>query len=312
MARACGGVRSRKPVAWDPMARLPVAFTPDLWHRDPMERLFDSLLGFLVALVLPAWELPPDFADVRASFPHALTEVRGENTFDRWADMRGAGTIPVILGPPDDALALMQRYRPDAPDADTPSVDEILAAADAIDFPAEMFALNRAHHAAFVAEMKAEDPAFVDELGPPDVWAAEIEGDWPDAPVTASTTLTLPYHWQSGAPHPRVFIAEVTGSDPTALPAHLRFGGWNLNPAPEMHVAAFRHWAAAYGAVPVAMSADVIEMRVDRRPATREAALTLAREMYEYCPDIVDQGTGTLSALAAELMVSDLWYFWWD
>lgn len=38
----------------------------------------------------------------------------------------------------------------------------------------------------------------------------------------------------------------------------------------------------------------------------------LAKELYEYCPDIVDQGMGTITNLAALLMVSNAWFFWWD
>jgi hypothetical protein len=37
----------------------------------------------------------------------------------------------------------------------------------------------------------------------------------------------------------------------------------------------------------------------------------LARRMYEFCPDIVDQGTGTVEKLAAEVQKGNL-YFWWD
>ena len=37
----------------------------------------------------------------------------------------------------------------------------------------------------------------------------------------------------------------------------------------------------------------------------------LARRMYQFCPDIVDQGTDTVDALAAELRKGRL-YFWWD
>lgn len=37
----------------------------------------------------------------------------------------------------------------------------------------------------------------------------------------------------------------------------------------------------------------------------------LARRMYQFCPDIVDQGTGTIEALAGELADRRL-YFWWD
>lgn len=37
----------------------------------------------------------------------------------------------------------------------------------------------------------------------------------------------------------------------------------------------------------------------------------LAQRMYEFCPDIVDQGVGDVDALAEELATGKL-YFWWD
>jgi hypothetical protein len=37
----------------------------------------------------------------------------------------------------------------------------------------------------------------------------------------------------------------------------------------------------------------------------------LARKMYQFCPDIVDQGVETVKALARELEKGKL-YFWWD
>jgi hypothetical protein len=38
----------------------------------------------------------------------------------------------------------------------------------------------------------------------------------------------------------------------------------------------------------------------------------LARRFYAFCPDIVDQGTGTVDALATELEQSQRLYCWWD
>jgi ankyrin repeat protein len=38
----------------------------------------------------------------------------------------------------------------------------------------------------------------------------------------------------------------------------------------------------------------------------------LAKRMYEFCPDIVDQGTGTVAALALSLQQDRKLYFWWD
>ncbi len=38
----------------------------------------------------------------------------------------------------------------------------------------------------------------------------------------------------------------------------------------------------------------------------------LAKQMYEFCPDIVDQGTGEVSRLALELRKTQRFFFWWD
>ncbi len=38
----------------------------------------------------------------------------------------------------------------------------------------------------------------------------------------------------------------------------------------------------------------------------------LARRFYTFCPDIVDQGTGTVEALVTELEQSQRLYCWWD
>ena len=38
----------------------------------------------------------------------------------------------------------------------------------------------------------------------------------------------------------------------------------------------------------------------------------LAKKMYEFCPDIVDQGTGDVSRLVLELKKTQRFFFWWD
>jgi Domain of unknown function (DUF4253) len=73
-----------------------------------------------------------------------------------------------------------------------------------------------------------------------------------------------------------------------------------------------RKWQRDYGAELVGMSGDVLNIRVKKRPDNKTQAMVLATEMYHYAPDIVLQGTETISALAASLMESDYWYFWWD
>ena len=60
------------------------------------------------------------------------------------------------------------------------------------------------------------------------------------------------------------------------------------------------------------MSGDVIECTVKTPPSSKQAALALAREQFVYCSDIVHQGVRSIEALAATLLNSKTWYFWWD
>ena len=38
----------------------------------------------------------------------------------------------------------------------------------------------------------------------------------------------------------------------------------------------------------------------------------LAKQMYGFCPDIVDQGAGDVSRLALELKKTQRFFIWWD
>jgi hypothetical protein len=136
-------------------------------------------------------------------------------------------------------------------------------------------------------------------------------GEWPTEPMGAPQ-LSVATDTLSGAPLEKVLIVTLPTDDSSTIPAYLHWGHWNGCPAPEYHVAALRSWRERFGAELVGLSHDVMNVRVKSRPSTREAALDLAREQYVYCRDIVDQGVQTLSALAAVLMESDWWYFWWD
>lgn len=56
-------------------------------------------------------------------------------------------------------------------------------------------------------------------------------------------------------------------------------------------------------------SGDWCEFKINKEPADW---LAFAKEAYAVCPDIVDQGTGTVEALADELKRTKKLYFWWD
>jgi len=37
-----------------------------------------------------------------------------------------------------------------------------------------------------------------------------------------------------------------------------------------------------------------------------------AEEVYQFCPDVVDQGAGSIDALAEEMKRTNALFLWWD
>lgn len=229
---------------------------------------------------------------LRSTSPFRIVTVPGRNALAEWEKLKGQGEgWPVIIGSDEDLERVLDQFSFDAPD-ELQSVQDILAASAKISVPATLQELYDDEY--------GEDPFDMPN------------GEWPKSGSFAPMTLTVDKAVLTGRAFPRVHIMVIPTDDPTEVPAYLRWGGWNACPSPEVQVAAHRKWRTQYGAEIVGISGDVINMRVARRPATREEAMALAKEQYLYCSDIVLQGTDTLEALAMSLMESDWWYFWWD
>ena len=154
--------------------------------------------------------------------------------------------------------------------------------------------------------------------------AAAIDGSWTfdDSETGGEETVpadaephegfSIPYNQVTGAPHRGVALAWIATPRGWEVPAHLGWGGWNACPAAEEHVATLRRWHDRWGAELVGLTADVMELAVARPPTDDAAALELAREHYAYCAEIVDQGSGSIGALAGSLRNASTWTFWWD
>jgi hypothetical protein len=222
-------------------------------------------------------------------FPLELIETTGDQALAKWQELKSAGQgFPVVLGADDDSnsfVDLLTPFGPNGPHVPPPRpVEEILGAAAGIRFPDHL------------AKPRKHDPPL---------------GEWPQSP-DPSMGLSVARNILTGKPLPKVYIGLAPTDDWTTIPAYLRWGDWNACPAAEYHVAAMRTWRNRYDAELIGMSFDTINLRVATRPKTPDEALALARDQYVYCADVIDQGVRTCSALAAHLMVSDWWYFWWD
>lgn len=270
--------------------------------------------------------------------PLPVAAVRGVDALTTWEQLRAKGEgWPIILGD-----ARRDAWLAEALEIDKRSVDEILTVADGLTFPASLVEWNRSDDESLAEALKAYSPDAVayrllepnvggeegSRVLPPDseegrpVTFGELLregeasdqpplGEWPARPEVGSGPTGY-IDFETGRVAETVHIVVLPTSDPTAVPAHLRLGGWNACPPAEHHVAVLRALRDRYGAEIVVCTSDTVELRVQRRPETREEAITLARDLYLYCNDSIDQGLGTVSDFAAYLMASEWWLFWWD
>ena len=191
---------------------------------------------------------------------------------------RAAGFIPILL-PPDDLLleSLTMNLNGQTPGAYR---REILAA------PVEPEA---SYFAPLLALQQRMRPGM----------------DGPEDPSDGEAMHTF---FGIGGP---MLLAEIPVEHPWEVFAYLPFGGWNQCPDTPGLMAAAKAWYEAYGAVPAVLTHNSVQFAVPA-PADPDRALSLAWEQYAWCPDIVDQGCGTVEALAAILRQSTVWFFWWD
>jgi hypothetical protein len=189
-------------------------------------------------------------------------------------------------------------------DAEDLSQLEEIAEDDGVD-PAEII---RGSSALEIADWIAEiQQNTVESEFTPD----EVLGEWPPE-ITHKGSISLHRDVLTRSIKPRVYVGLAKIEKPWHLPAVVKFGGSNESPEPEVHCAFHRVWQEKYGAEITGMSGAVIECAVRNPPTDRANALALAWEQYWYCCDIVEQGCGTISILAATLLNSPYWYFWWD
>lgn len=258
----------------------------------PTIKLPDAVLACLQALKIDLGRLEPLF-EPRRSNAYVLP-CKGRNGPALWEGLRKQlpphGYWPAVLGD-DDSLA---RHRGFAVEAAAQSPSDIVAQAASIRVDKLLEQLRQG----------CLDPDNPDDSGPED---GEIFED--AEPVRAFSSC---FNALSGKAYPRVWIGMFPTVESCDIPAHLGFGDWNACPKPHEHVAVLKHWAERYGVELVTAASDIIELRAARRPATREEALSLAREQFYYCSDIVEQGVGSIATLAKLLMEGNFWFFWWD
>ncbi|MFO0937499.1 MAG: DUF4253 domain-containing protein [Gemmataceae bacterium] len=141
--------------------------------------------------------------------------------------------------------------------------------------------------------------------------AEEILGEWPRKKV-GHGSIRLHTDVLTGEVMSEIYMGFAKIKEPWHWAAAIKWGGWNDCPLPEIHCAIHRDWQNRFGAEVTGVSSVVVECIVRKPPQDRAGAIALAWEQYWYCPDIVEQGCVSISNLAASLLDSPYWFFWWD
>lgn len=216
--------------------------------------------------------------------------------------------------PGADAVRLLNEHRQQFPATgrypfligDAQELDRLMAAAEFnTQHPPDIIQASLAVNTAdwFAQRRKAEAEFQFSEQ--------ELLGEWPGE-ILEKGSIGLHRDILTRKIQREVFLGLAPIDQSWKLPAVLRFGDWNDCPPAEVHCALHRAWQERFAAEITGVSGDVIECLVNNPPTTPDAATRLAWEHYWYCADIVDQGCGTISNLAATLLNSPYWYFWWD
>ncbi len=74
-------------------------------------------------------------------------------------------------------------------------------------------------------------------------------------------------------------------------------------------VRTLQRWDERFGVDIYAAQTDTIQLKLKSLPVD---LMTFANEVYEFCPDIVDQGSGDVRKLAAAIAATKTVYLWWD
>ena len=110
-----------------------------------------------------------------------------------------------------------------------------------------------------------------------------------------------------------VFALALVPASPPDVVAWLGMGGFNACPLPEEISAVLRSWLKDYGAVPVAIASNSMEVQFRSLPPGRQHLANLAHEFCTLCSDLLmaspDNALSLVRALAQE---EAFVHFWWD
>ena len=104
-------------------------------------------------------------------------------------------------------------------------------------------------------------------------------------------------------------VAVIKGKDELDILRYRRTDGINSGLENEDVVKKISKWKSKYGLIVIGCSRDWLQVEFDKLPTDMDA---FTKEVYEFCPDSVDQGVGTIDKLKQAIIEMKGLWLWWD
>jgi len=105
------------------------------------------------------------------------------------------------------------------------------------------------------------------------------------------------------------YLALLKGADEYDILRYIKTNGINHGIETRDIIARLKKWNKDHEFVIIGASMDWLEIEFITTPTNLDS---YAEEVYAFCPDVVDQGTGDLKTLKSEIIRTRGMFFWWD
>lgn len=107
----------------------------------------------------------------------------------------------------------------------------------------------------------------------------------------------------------RVFLSMMKGGDEVEPVKWRKTNGINFNIDNNKIIEKLKEWQGVCKYEILGVGCDYIEIKFFQLPVDMD---TFVKDLYNFCPDVVDQGTGEIGLLKEELIKAKFLQLWWD
>ncbi|WP_308009403.1 DUF4253 domain-containing protein [uncultured Fusobacterium sp.] len=109
--------------------------------------------------------------------------------------------------------------------------------------------------------------------------------------------------------YPEKHVAIIKGRDKFDILKYRRTDGINYGLGTEDIIDKISEWDKKYEIDIIGCSRDWVLIKLNKLPQNLDE---FSKEVYEFCPDIVDQGVGSLENLKKSIKIDKELFLWWD